>query len=123
MPANTEQKKVPLGLIGAGNFARNLHLPNIHRIPECSLHAISDLQEDLLQQLQQRYQPEYVSTDYKKLLADPQLQAVIIAVRDDLQAPLAAEALKKGKHVYVEKPLAETPEAISPVVEALHPQP
>lgn len=111
-------RRVGVGLIGAGNFAQHQHLPNLARIPECQLVAVCDVREPVARATADRWHAAYASTDHQKLLADPAIDAVVIAVRDDLQAPIAVAALNAGKHVYVEKPLAETPEACAPVIAA-----
>lgn len=119
---------IRVALIGAGNFAQRQHLPNLYRIPEAMLSIICDMNFDLAERLCSRYavpasnassastpQPE---SDYRKVLANPDIDAVVIATRSDLQPSLAAEALKAGKHVYVEKPLAESPDECAQVVSA-----
>ena len=114
----TADAVVQVGLIGAGNFARHQHLPNLHRIPEARWRAICDVKADLAGQLADKYAADYGTGDHRRVLDDAAIDAVVIAVRDDLQAPLAVEALQAGKHVYVEKPLAETAEAAEAVVAA-----
>lgn len=109
---------IAIGMIGAGNFARNLHLPNLARIPECRLHAVCDVKTEVADTAAAHYGAVYACTDYRRVLDDPTINAVVIAVRDDLQARFAVEAMQAGKHVYVEKPLAGTPEACAPVVAA-----
>jgi len=109
--------RVAVGVIGAGNFARNLHIPNLSRIPECEFRWVCDLDREVLDGVGRRYAVP-TTTDHRRLLDDPAIDAVVIAVRDDLQAAMACEALAAGKHVYVEKPLARTPEACTRVVDA-----
>jgi predicted dehydrogenase len=116
MPTNGEV--VGVGVIGTGNFARRQHLPNLIRIPECRLRAVCDLRPDVVEAVRRRYGADYAATDSRRVLDDPEVAAVVIAVRDDAQAPLAIAALEAGKHVYVEKPLAETPAACAQVVAA-----
>ena len=57
-------------------------------------------------------------TNHKELLADPNVDGVIIATREDTHVPLTLEALAAGKNVYVEKPLAETAEECEKVTKA-----
>ena len=56
--------------------------------------------------LARRYGCDYATTDYRELLDDKEINLVIIATRHNLHATIAVEALRAGKHVYVEKPLA-----------------
>jgi len=104
------------GIIGVGGIAQSQHLPNLTRAPHVRLKTACDLREDVLSQMVAKYGVPHFETDYVKLLADPEIDAVVVATREDMQAPLAIEVMRAGKHVYVEKPLAETPEAVEQVV-------
>jgi predicted dehydrogenase len=106
------------GLIGAGGIAQSQHLPNLTRAPHAQLKTVCDLREDVLARMQAKYAVPHATTDYRELLADPEVDAVVVATREDHQAQLTIEALKAGKHVYVEKPLATTPQEAAAVVEA-----
>mgnify|MGYP006288538103 CR=1 FL=1 len=110
--------KAVFGLIGTGGIARSQHLPNLTRATHARLKTICDLDESRLDNARQRYDIPHATTDHKELLADPEIQAVVVATKDDAQAPLTIEALAAGKHVYVEKPLATDAETCRKVVEA-----
>jgi len=106
------------GLIGVGGISQSQHLPNLTRAEGVRLKTVCDLREDLLKQMQAKYGVPHATTDHREVLADPEIDAVLIATREDAHVPLTVEALKAGKHVYVEKPLAETAEQARPVLEA-----
>jgi len=106
------------GMIGVGGIAQSQHLPNLKRAPHAWLKTVCDLDEAKLRSMQAKYDVPVATGDYHELLADEEVQAVVIATRQDRQARLTIEALKAGKHVYVEKPLAETVEECEAVVEA-----
>lgn len=106
------------GLIGCGGIARNQHLPNLTRAPSARLKTVCDVDEDRLRAHQQRYGVPEATTNYQDLLADGEIQAVVITTREDMQVPLTVEALQAGKHVYVEKPLATEAEGCERVVAA-----
>ena len=106
------------GLIGVGGIAQSQHLPNMARAPHVRLKTACDLREDVLAAMVEKYGVPHSTPDYKELLADPEIQAVVVATREDMQAKLAIEALQAGKHVYVEKPLAATSEECEAVVAA-----
>ncbi len=106
------------GIIGVGGIAQSQHLPNLTRAPHVRLKTVCDLNPERLQRAQAQYQVPEATTDYRALLADAEIQAVVVATREDQQAPLAIAALDAGKHVYVEKPLADTPQQVEQVVAA-----
>ncbi|OGV72869.1 MAG: hypothetical protein A3K19_33085 [Lentisphaerae bacterium RIFOXYB12_FULL_65_16] len=105
-------------MIGTGGIAQSQHLPNLSRARHATLKTVCDLREEVLKKVQAQYRIPEAVTDYRTMLADPEIDAVVVATREDMQAPLTVEALKAGKHVYVEKPLANTPEEVETVVAA-----
>ena len=111
-------KQTVFGIIGTGGIAQSQHLPNLSRAPHVRLKTVCDLRTDVLKEMQQKYSIPCAETDYKKLLSDPEIQAVVIATKEDMQAKLSIEALHADKHVYVEKPLAVSPEEIEAVTSA-----
>jgi len=111
-------EQVCFGLIGAGGVAQSLHLPHLARAANIRLKIVCDRREDLVKQAQEKWGIPAGVTNAAALLADPEVQAVVIATREDAQATLTIRALEAGKHVYVEKPLAETEEAFLKVVQA-----
>lgn len=114
----TMDHAVPVAVIGCGNFARWQHLPNLARSSLADLRLVCDANAELAASVAQRY--GCASCDNSAAVwADPSIQAVVICVRDELQADLAMAALAHGKHVYVEKPLATSPSAITAVADAV----
>jgi predicted dehydrogenase len=100
--------EVRIGLVGAGRIAQAAHLPALARADGATLVAVCDASAALARGVAARYGvPAYTSAG--EMLARPDVDAVLVAVPDRLHLPLAAEALRAGKHVLVEKPLAGTP--------------
>jgi predicted dehydrogenase len=110
---------IRLAVIGAGNFARQIHLPNTQRLQGACLATVCDRDEATLASVAERWQPDTTTMDADAVFADPSIDAVIIAVRDHLQAGMAAQALAAGKAVYVEKPVATDEAGIAPVITGL----
>ncbi|MDI6842824.1 MAG: bi-domain-containing oxidoreductase [Anaerosomatales bacterium] len=108
---------VRIALVGAGGFAKGMHLPNIKAQPELmTLHAVCTRTGHNAQATAKQYGARYATTDVEQVLADPEVDAMLIATRHDLHAELALKALQAGKHVLVEKPLAITREELARVV-------
>ncbi len=98
---------VRIALIGAGGFAKGMHLPNLQALSEdFSLRAVVSRTGHNAASTGRRFGADYCATDHREVLKDPEVDAVIIATRHDTHAALALEALQAGKHVLLEKPLA-----------------
>ena len=110
---------VRLGVIGAGNYAKSMILPHLPALAGLSLEGICTARGANAEALARRYGFRFATTDAAQLLADAEINAVMVATRHDSHARYAAEALRAGKHVYVEKPLAMNDEQLQPVLEAL----
>ena len=97
-----------IGLIGGGMFTKNILLPSLKKVPGVRLMGAATTTGVTAQHLAKKFGFAYATTDYKELLADPDIGSVIITTRHNLHAPLVLEALAAGKHIFVEKPLCLT---------------
>ncbi|BFH64121.1 bi-domain-containing oxidoreductase [Paenibacillus azoreducens] len=103
------EHKVRIGLIGAGEFAKAMHLPNINALSGMfQLQAVMSQTGHNAAETAKQFGAVYAATSYRLLLEDPEVDAVLIATRHDTHASIVLEALEAGKHVFVEKPLALT---------------
>jgi predicted dehydrogenase len=96
---------VRVGVVGLGYWGPNL-VRNLHEVEEAELAWVCDLRPELLAGIRRRYPAIEATTSYDDLLNDPSLDAVAIATPVSSHFGLAAAALRAGKHVFVEKPLA-----------------
>ncbi|MFN5061008.1 MAG: Gfo/Idh/MocA family protein [Chloroflexota bacterium] len=96
---------VNIGVIGCGPIAQAGHLPAIVKASDATLYAVCDRSARLRDYARVVHQATVSYADASELLADPQVEAVVIAVADQFHIPLAMAALDAGKHVLVEKPL------------------
>lgn len=110
-------KKTVFATIGVGGIAQSQHIPNLLRAPHARLKTLCDLDADKLKMVADKYSIAHTTRDLAQVLADPEIDAVVVATRVS-HAPLTVQALKAGKHVYVEKPLADTTEECRSVVTA-----
>ncbi|KRC10422.1 oxidoreductase [Hydrogenophaga sp. Root209] len=106
-PTNTKSGAIRIALIGAGGFAKGMHLPNLQELKEeFILRAVVSRTGHNAATTGKRFLAEYCTTDHQEVLKDPDIDAVIIATRHDTHATLALDALRAGKHVLLEKPMA-----------------
>ena len=94
-----------IGIIGCGYWGPNL-IRNFSSIKDCRVKYICDLDAERLATVHEQFPQTTPVSDFKQLLADPELDAVAIATPVSTHHPLAIAALSAGKHVLVEKPLA-----------------
>jgi predicted dehydrogenase len=105
-----EQGKIRVGLVGAGNFAATMHLPNLARLrSEFALQAVLSRTGTNARAIADQFGAAYATTDFEQVLADSDLDLVIVATRHDLHGSMVLKALRAGKNVFVEKPLTLDP--------------
>lgn len=98
--------KIQIAVIGAGSFAKLTHLPSIVKLEKYyDLRAVVNKTGPTAMAVGKQFNATYVTTDYQKVIKDEHVDAIIIATRHNLHGTLALEALKAGKHCFVEKPL------------------
>jgi predicted dehydrogenase/threonine dehydrogenase-like Zn-dependent dehydrogenase len=117
-PGKKSEGTLGIALVGAGNIARWAHLPNIKNIPNSSLRAILSSSGVRGKSYASRFGAAYCTTDYQQILNDPEVDLVFITNRNQYHGPQALEALRAGKHVFVEKPMALTEEECKDLVQA-----
>jgi predicted dehydrogenase len=109
---------IRVGVIGFGYWGPNL-VRNFQENPETELVAISDTCVERLSAAKRRYPAVRVAADYREMLLDHAVDAVAIATPVSTHFQIAMEALRAGKHVLVEKPMATTSkQALSLIQEA-----
>ncbi|REE88986.1 putative dehydrogenase [Paenibacillus taihuensis] len=100
--------KLKVGVLGCGVISQAAHLEACVRANHVELVAICDVAEDLVEKMNSKFIPKRTYTNYDEMLADPEIEAVIIGIADQFHVPMAKKAVLAGKHVLVEKPLGVT---------------
>lgn len=108
---------VSIGIIGCGKIAQMRHIPEFARHPQARLAGFYDRTPERAREMARRYGGRVYPT-WEALVADPALDAVSICTANFLHARQAVAALRAGKHVLCEKPMATTPEDCEAMVEA-----
>ncbi|MBS1107378.1 MAG: oxidoreductase [Deltaproteobacteria bacterium] len=104
--------RIGIAVIGGGGFATETLLPAIGATPDFALRTVVTRSSASAAKVAQEFGAAQASTDPEGVLADPSVDAVVIATRHDSHAPLALAALRAGKHVFLEKPMGITREQI-----------
>jgi predicted dehydrogenase len=104
-------KRVNVAVIGCGNVANFVHLPNLLKMEQAHLVATCDIIEERAKQAAEKFKADRFFTDYRKVLELKDLDAVIVTNPPDTHKEIAMDAMKLDKHVFLEKPLANTLDA------------
>ena len=103
-------------VIGAGGFAQGMHLPNLLKLnKQFSLNTICSRTGTSSLAAAKQFGIATATTDYAEVLANPDIDLVILCTRHDLHADMAIAALRAGKHVLCEKPLSLTDEGLDAI--------
>lgn len=112
-------KQLNIGIIGAGRIGK-VHMRSItYSVPTAKVLGITDVYKEGLQELADKYGIEKVYDSYQDMLADKDIDAVLVCSSTDTHADISIEAAKAGKHIFCEKPVDLTPEKVKAVMEAV----
>ncbi len=110
--------QISIGVIGAGQFAQGVLLPALKNVKGASFRSFATGSGFTSLNVARKYDAEICTSDYREILADSNVDAVLIATRHDTHAEMVSAALKAGKHCFVEKPLAMDEAGLQSVIEA-----
>lgn len=103
------EKRIRVGIVGAGNFAVGMHLPNLQKLSDkYEIRAICSRTGHKAKSIAEQFGAVYATTDYKEILSDPEIDLTMICTRHNLHGKMVLESLHAGKHTFVEKPLCTT---------------
>jgi predicted dehydrogenase len=99
--------KIRFALVGAGGFALAVHMPNLAKLTDrYELRTVMSRTGTNAVMAAGRFGGVKATTDYAEVIGDPEIDLVLIATRHDQHAEMVLQALRAGKHAFVEKPLA-----------------
>ncbi|MBI4657344.1 MAG: Gfo/Idh/MocA family oxidoreductase [Verrucomicrobia bacterium] len=110
-------RTVKCGVIGLGPWGREI-LSTLVRFPEAKIVAVCDTYPAMVRRAQQSAPGAEATDDYRKVLANQEVEAVVVATPSHLHRNIVIEALKAGKHVHCEVPLAHTVEDARAIAKA-----
>jgi predicted dehydrogenase len=96
---------VRIGIIGVGQIGKH-HINQYSKVPGAQIVAVADVNEAEARRVAEQHHIPHVYKDFRDLLARDDLQAVDVALHNNLHMPVTVEAFQHGKHVYCEKPMA-----------------
>ena len=102
------QDKLNIGMIGAGFIGQLAHLMNFVEVRGCRVLALAEYRPELRRKVAERYAIPHAYATHHELLANPQVDAVVVVTPRAYTAPTVLDCLKAGKHVLSEKPMAGT---------------
>ncbi len=113
------EKPLLIGVIGGGQVAQVSHLPAWQKLkPEVQVAAVCDEDKARLKGVAQKFAIPNAVTDFEEILRDKAIDAVDICTPNHLHAPMAVAALRAGKHVLCERPMARNSREAEAMVKA-----
>src|SRR5579875_1585808 len=114
-----DDRRLRIGVLGFGPIAQFAHFESCTKARNADLYAICDVAEDLRSRMAATHAPEKTFAEYDAMLADPEVEAVIIATSDAFHVPASLRALAAGKHVFCEKPVGVSVEEVEALRDAV----
>lgn len=102
-----EKSRIRFALVGTGMFARSQHVPNLLSHPDAELVLLCDRDDESLKSAAAQAPSARLTHDFRQAVADPEVDAIVLATTETFRLPLIEAAARAGKPVYCEKPLAK----------------
>lgn len=113
-------EKLKVAVIGCGTIAKGQHIPAYKKNEDVEIVYLCDIIPEKAQAAVEQFGCGIPVTDYKQVLADPEIDAVSVCTPNNMHAVIAIEALKAGKHVLCEKPAGRTYDEVVAMQQAQH---
>src|SRR5262250_669018 len=111
-------RTVHIGVVGCGEVAQRVYLPEFHRLNDkAALVAVCDRVEERARATQQRFGARTYYTDLDRFLRESDAEIVVNLTPHNAHVPVSMAALEAGKHVYTEKPLAQSVDDATRLIE------
>jgi myo-inositol 2-dehydrogenase/D-chiro-inositol 1-dehydrogenase len=111
-------KKLTVGVIGTGRIGKVHTLSMINHLLQVLVKGVTDVDPDQAGDLAEQAGIGTVYADYKEMIADPEIDAVLICSSTDTHAEIAVAAASAGKHIFCEKPMELTVEKATSIIDA-----
>ena len=112
-----DNRIVRIAIISASEMGK-VHIEAVTRNPKLELAAICDIDEERLKAAGEKFGVKTLYTDYRDILKDDSIEAVLVATPDQLHREMTIAALESGKHVLCEKPMALSLEDCRAMIDA-----
>jgi len=109
-----------IGIIGCGTIANSAHIPSYMANSEAEIKYFCDIIPERAEEAVKKYGVGIAVTDYKQVLADPEIEAVSVCTPNSMHSVITIDALEAGKNVLCEKPAARTYAEAVKMQEAQH---
>lgn len=109
-----------IGIVGCGPHAQIAHIPFLIRHPRCRLLAVCDADVRKIDHLSDKYSIPYKCQDVQEILDNGEIDAIVITTPNLFHGAMAISALKYGKHVFCENPVALTKNEAQEIIDTVH---
>ena len=114
------RSSVVLGVIGAGNYAQGVLLPQFKANSDVTLRTVCTATGVKAEKAREKFGFEICTADWREVIADKSINTVLIATRHDLHGPIVCEALRSGKTIFCEKPLCLHEEQLDEIIKMIN---
>jgi polar amino acid transport system substrate-binding protein len=111
---------VVLGVIGAGNYAQGVLLPQFKANADVTLHTVCTATGVKAEKAREKFGFESCTADWREVVGDKSVNTVLVATRHGLHAQIVCEALRAGKTVFCEKPLCLREEQLDEIIKIIN---